>query len=1489
MYELSRVLLKSVGPAGARYQDVLLDLSGVGHPMADSQLGFFGTGAVARRPSPATVLFLENGGGKSVLIKLIFSVVLPGRRMAIGGASSGVLERFVLEGDTAHIVLEWIHVRSGRRLITGKVSEWRDLKPSTDSRNLVERWYHFRPTGRLGLENLPIADSNRYVRLNSYLDALKSALADPAAEYGQFERHKEWTDRLTELGLDPELFRYQRNMNTDEGEAAEAFPFTSDNAFVAFLLNAVLPTEAPDQLAKLLDTYAVKLDQRSRMVLERDFVEGALGILVELADARRTAEEARRHRLTAARSMAVLLRRLQARAEIEAEAVRRTKAEAGQLAIDLAQEKEEHSALCAATTELERLVAFLRFEEAEVEHQQAKREADLAATTASAWQLTPLLLRHLTAERRLKDVRAVVTETEEAARPALIARDRATARLAAALQVDSRRLLRQADIAERAAEESAEQAKNAQSDHNKAVGRAAKHDSAAAFAEARIGEVLNDMAAAVDGGLLPAGTSVPAALEQASAAARANADRIAALEEERDRLEQGRKTASKALQAGQARHAGLIRTRDSAERDVTSATERTEALRTDPLFGELLGYSADVFDTAADTLAVELTQVQEQATSAITKLQVADAQERPQRLALETSELLPAGPEAIEAKDSLRNEGITAWTGWEFLAAIPDLTRRRTLAERMPHLAVGILLNEAEDLPQARKLLDDGELRPLTYLPVGTTAAMAADHEPPGGVDFVVPPHPALYDERAADAERGRLQQLYRSRQQQLTELSARRDDAAALRARVQEWRREFPLGRTAELREQLVAASAQAAAGAEEVAALQAALDTVDQRREKVHTTVKALQADQPGLESAVHRLTALAEQAAKIPGWQATVEREQAGAEQERAMARTAAELAAEFRARGADRTRAADRHRASESRLAEELTALGPVQPVEPGEPEPASEPLEVLRRSHRSASETYLRAAVGDQLATDLRQAEQEATGLSVEIGGHPAGVVARARELLSSPEGADHASREAARRLAELSAPELSYRAAESMAKLTTCREDYERLPAPPEEIDLAPFERPRHIAHGLRQITEAVSARDRVGLNVQEMELHRKNLERTLTESQDSHRMFAKFHAEWPEFADSEPAELLDAPAFEGDLTVAQARHHTTRLAYDEARKQAAAAQEIERGAADRLARHAGQRRFLPLGTPSYHIMLNTDRSDLPGFAEEWSAAMSRRLRSLSDDLSTIDRHRTQIVHQFAQQVGEALQILKRAQRFSRLPKELGDWSGKQFLKIDYKEVDEATLRSKMGDIIDKAAQETAKALTAGRELRRSGTSLILDGVTSAVSEGFKVSILKPDAVLRSERVRVKELRAIFSGGQMLTTAIILYCTMAALRANDRGRMGNHHSGTLFLDNPIGRASATYLLRLQQSVATALGVQLVYTTGLFDTTALDVFPLVIRLRNDADLSAARKYLTVEEVFGRYLDSQLGQVEGRGLIGATRYFIKERGGDATSPE
>jgi hypothetical protein len=148
--------------------------------------------------------------------------------------------------------------------------------------------------------------------------------------------------------------------------------------------------------------------------------------------------------------------------------------------------------------------------------------------------------------------------------------------------------------------------------------------------------------------------------------------------------------------------------------------------------------------------------------------------------------------------------------------------------------------------------------------------------------------------------------------------------------------------------------------------------------------------------------------------------------------------------------------------------------------------------------------------------------------------------------------------------------------------------------------------------------------------------------------------------------------------------------------------------------------------------------------------------------------------------------------------------------------------------------------------------------------------------MLKPDAVLRDERVRMAEISDVFSGGQLLTAAIILYCTMAWLRAAEHGRAQRQHAGVLFLDNPIGRASAGYLLELQLTVAKKLGVQLVYTTGLFDLNALSVFPLIIRLRNDADLRAGMKYLRVDDEIRLRLPDPVA--DDTGVLTASRLIV-----------
>jgi hypothetical protein len=359
------------------------------------------------------------------------------------------------------------------------------------------------------------------------------------------------------------------------------------------------------------------------------------------------------------------------------------------------------------------------------------------------------------------------------------------------------------------------------------------------------------------------------------------------------------------------------------------------------------------------------------------------------------------------------------------------------------------------------------------------------------------------------------------------------------------------------------------------------------------------------------------------------------------------------------------------------------------------------------------------------------------------------------------------------------------------------------------------------------------------------------------------------------------PVTEEGASPFAGTVEAARSRRDSVRDALAQATQLLNEATDQTRRAADALARHAADERFERLAAPVRRQLTTTERDRLPDLAASLEAALRPRFRVLSDELAQIEEHRAAIIGRLQGMVQRALGRLKAAQRASRLPADLADWSNLEFLRISFTQPDDAVLAERLGQVLDEVTAPAPGKVAA----KRDGMSLLLSGVKAAVQpRGVRVEILKPDAVLRDERVRVGEIGDVFSGGQLLTTAIILYCAMAWLRAGERGHAQRQHSGVLFLDNPIGRASAGYLLELQLTVARKLGVQLIYTTGLFDTNALSVFPLIVRLRNDADLRAGMKYLQVDQAIHSHLPALSG--DDAAQVTASRVFIRPGTADGT---
>ncbi|MGW0756571.1 hypothetical protein ACWD1Y_08805 [Streptomyces sp. NPDC002814] len=1630
MYELSRVRLYSIGPAGARYADTVLDLRGVGEPVPDpapTQAEFFEEEPVGppRRPAPAGVLFLENGGGKSVLLKLIFSVMLPGHRNTLGGASSGVLRKFLLADDCGHVALEWQHVLTGECVVVGKVSEWRGRQVSNDPRKFAEAWYSFRPGPGLSLDNLPVAESTavrpsaegasgaqgRRRTMKGFRDALTEAgKAYPHLEVHWEEIHDRWIEHLGDLGLDPELFRYQREMNSDEGEAAGLFAVKKDSDFTDLLLRAVTDTRDTDGLADLVGGFGNKLGRRAELIAEREFTAGSVDLLGRIVEAAEARARARDIHAGAERRTRTLARRLSARGARErvraADLAQRVTGAAQ--AVTHAEGARERSALIAA--ELAYRHASLALAGAEKSAAAQKRELADARTLHSAWQAAEAVLRHRAAADRVARVAAAIQEAERDAAPALAARAKAAVDLVRALHAA-------ADGAEALANEGEERSaalqgvsESAHRDSTSAATEAQRARSEAGHLRQRLSEVEQETAEAVRAGWLD--DSAPDADPARAALAASDAEKtaVAAWDTAREASHRATEHAREAASAESRAELTAARAADAAtaaERSYEAERRLAEGLAAEERLAELLSLTGGVagaggtvpgprtgadgaagrersdaagrggsaragsgasgggdggeagdggaswaasgaagrgrgggadgggsapagsepsvdagggasaggtrsangdgaeprsrvgltaprpltqglltpeeLDRCADDLRQLLDAAVSSAERQLFELRTAAADDARILGALGDGGLLPPGPDVLATVEFLGEHGIPALPGWRYLAqAVDPADHARVLAAR-PELVDGVIITDPATHARAREALSEAALLPRSAVAVGTAAALLAPTPAPdasGGDVFLVPPNPAMHDEHAADEERQALRARATERDEEIRTLAARLGKDRELTARLASWRTGCPAGRLVELAE----AARETRAFAEEAEAELAEARTV--RAEADEAAAEAAQVRDERQEAAqrarrsADALAGLAFRLRERSGWQVKLRELADEATESEARAHACLE-----RARAADEDRRAAQRAADDARRtaralrAERAEIAGAPDDVPEADTDAPTSSLPALREAYRAASQLYEKVGVDADLRAEQARAESDESAARAELDRLSNKVRTRAEQLLQSPDGSDGPSRQAAVARAEELVQLLETRMSSASEQLGRLRGEAERhAPEDGEAHTELPEELvPRDAEHAqalLRTATAELAARTEALSQAREAHAELLGAHRAAEDAaggfDEIAAMLRDLLREHTSDEEQDEQEPYPGSLDEARQSGAEARRSLRGCAAD-----LSAAESAVREASDVLVRHANSTRYEQVRTPARQQIRELPAAALPEHAQRWADAFAPRLRVLTDELAQLERNRDSIVDRLRGLVESALATLRSAQRLSRLPEGLGEWSGQEFLRIRFEEPDQATLTERLGEVIDEA---TRAAVKKNSDLRRDGMSLLLRGVAAALQpKGVAVEILKPDAVLRAERVPVGQMGDVFSGGQLLTAAIALYCTMAALRSNDRGRDKHRHAGTLFLDNPIGRANATYLLELQRAVSDALGVQLLYTTGLFDTTALAEFPLVIRLRNDADLRAGLKYISVEEHLRPGLPQAPAGEGGHSEITATRMF------------
>jgi hypothetical protein len=1449
MTRLRRILLDGIGPTGARFDPVTIDLTNR-------------DGEAAK----VALIHLENGGGKTVLLKLVFSAVLPGRRYTVGGAKLG---DFVLGDDTGHVALEWgIDDGSGGEalLITGTVLEWRNRTRSADQSHLRQWWYAFRPIpGVLELELLPTRLSERRPSRAAFRDRLiETWHASPALELADEdgpERWREWL--LNHTPLDPELFAYQRAMNADESDAEELFSNirTSDD-FVRMLLRAVADPLEMQSFGDTVAAFATQLARREGLERERAFTLDAVGALELLSGAHISTVQAAESVAAARRDRWALQSRLAAEVSRAAGESQRLNLAAESDETVAKQLDERAGQLVAQGQELRRLEAQFMVADAKQRLGVSKGRAEVAATTAHAWKVIETVIDEATAAADRVRLQRELEEADRQDAPLRATRDEAVAALAGRLDAEIATATSEAGRQQFAAEQAEGDRQAADERRRQAEGDASQLRANATANEGRAADVDRARTALVAKAVLGDGEDATAGEERWT---------VVAIETETDLEQRNRRRAEirpslDALASENDTHIATIvelqPTLTETEGERRRLGELAAGLAAEDRLAAVVGEATvDLWARSADIdealfEAVNDTEIE------LRELSLSNRADQLALNALGEGGLLPPPDDVARVWDSLTAARIPATSGWRWLAERDDPAERARLLAEHPMLAGGVVITDHRRLDAAREAIAAAGLDLRSIVAVGASG----DLDQQGAPLWTAPVHRGLYDETWAADERVRIEERLAQAAESRDRLEKRATDDRGLRERFRQFLGQCSSGHLEEL-----AAMAKS---------LGSRIAEVITRRRDIATEIAVLHAEDVTLE---HIVTELADRVAAATRNASTCEnqassdrialqwRGDAASWRTQAQAldldarQAATESEAARVASNAARDQAAERRRIAASHREErgELPVVTAAAGVD------LTTPTAVLRRTYRVAVDRLESESAGKALANELSVAEARQTDAARRLHGERPHVVTEATSLSFDPAAGDAAARIEAQRRTSSEAAHLEAVATDAAGDLKVA--DAELQNRSPRGrirwIDLPDNLEPANRDHAAELARRASDEQRTVAEQARECHARAGSASKAADKATARAQVLAA-HQRALDVEDA-PVETAGVAPFDGSLEEAERLVDEQSVAYRRTSTDQAAATEGLNAAVDAV-RVVG-RDYSGIGGAQTALVEEAAATLAPRAAELARGLDAIRV-SIDAELAEVHKHRDGLVERLSTLVEQRLKLLKLAQRMSIVPDGLGDWSGKPFLTINFQTPDAATLAGRMGGAIDIAVHVE----------KRDATAIVLDAVRSAVlrrttdgEHAFAVMIMKPNAAMFDTTVGVERLATEFSGGQRLTAAILLYCTMASLRAHVRGQERAADPGVLFLDNPIGKANADYLLDLQIAVAERRAVQLLYTTGISDPEVQASFDTIVRLRNDADLRRHLNYIVVDDNITDRLANGRAVTDPAGYLSASR--------------
>ena len=1419
MLKIRRCHLSCVGNRSARFSPVSLDFT------KDDGAG-------------NSVVFLENGGGKTTLAAFLYLTLLPEQNQFLlkkAKDSQVRVASYLMPGQTAYSILECETRVAGLQdepvvRVIGQVLRRRD---ASDRSPVDRHFFTFLPRDGMGFADLPIhginghSDSLSYDDFRAWLKAQPTKF--PAAELWEGSSVEEYIKKLREIHAEPELVRVQVDLNKREGGIDEHFKerCADSRRFVHTLLDLALQSAKGEETVGVLGTFLAEWQNVGHLEDETAFCDDFAAALATLADAHdRWMQSDKRHRDCQRRAGGLwqsLNRRvdeLKQQHGETTEALRTAKNQATE-----AKREVDNSYHHTVSYELEWLE--LRVKEAAHDAADAEEKCKQAERADRLAKLA-LLLGEIERRRRDLEARRRIFQEKQAELAPLLAKLHSLGAAFAARLVDEQKRL-ESDSTEANDSLKAEQERdgNLEKAQKDLAVEGSNHERTLAEVKSFFDRRRNQRDQLGDKELLDPNE-------------RAEDGRIrwdsrrqveeANVTEQRQRRQQFDQRFTE-LNNERARIQGEAATAESEVTQFQSKLDEARQERSHIVTHDLVvAHFPGEFDPLRHGAEEDVARKQADVFHVLLNLRLDLATLQRNREGIAQYQVLPPPRDVESILQRLREAGVEAWPGLRYLAETCACEEAESLIRADPARFAGILVSP-KHWDKVATLAWPEITQPVELSPYPDKFSTTEQPD-----RRVVVPTRAAFEKAEANRRSLRLEDETSSTQRQLDERRAEYDGLGHVLTRLRAFVARYGDGKLATLERDLQAKQRHAEAlqthigqlkqeiqntNAEREAARQSELASLDQLQNSIRPALNAIERFITDVESKIDEMR----------GREGTAQTRLAAIETD---SKSLADQRETCKQTVATIQQQVFDLRQQLNKVRDELNGIHHRDAI--ADSELLAQSVETLRSSYQEQREFY-EGKQDLQAQVEIKAAEQVVASMQRNFSAQLNDVAeAEVDTLAKQFDYAEVKLREQADSAAQKLGQAIRYRARKDADSDAARNESNDKERKAPEggkrrypENETRPLTSAEAFAmleRGRSLYEQRQLRKQEVDENVRSLGERASGLEKQASDYEIQRNLLDRFK-ELEAAVVEIPKEFADTRA-----TVATVRDDEKASFADEQRIRGERTGKLNAARAITTNPRFGGRVSLAKRFEAY-----TD-DNLLGELTQIRGDLDQRIASNRDRLAGLKHTREQLVHMMNGLADEILVLLRSIEKVSRLPEEgMGVWTGKPFIRISFHQPDDAErqvgLRGLLEELIEtrRARNDQAPDTDSSGLIRLIADRLVCD-------KRIHVQILKPTPV-RTDTYEDVEMLRHYSGGEGVTVAILMYLTIVQLRAQSvQSSRRLQDAGFLLLDNPFGKCNREDLVRMHVQLAEQLRVQLIVLTGLREPVIMMSYPRRVRLVND---------------------------------------------------